>query len=347
MKSPIGTDHPSRLLRLGLLALAVACFAAPAQAQIQVQPQVPAPGDEDLEPEVDDQQVQAEMFTGWTDETFDQWVFGQRTPNASRTRLLSLLMLQIEDVDRICGLSDAQKAKLELAGKGDVKHLYDRVAEKKRKFQLVKNDRNKIGNIFQEIQPLQSAFNSGPFDDSSIFFKSIKGTLDDAQAAKYEKNQSDKRLFRYRAKVDLTVAFLDNAVGFKADQRKKLADLLVAETKPPKRYGQYDYYVVMWQAAKLPEDKIKPIFDDTQWKLLTRQLTQVQGMGQFLKQNGYLDEGDELPKPVDPRVDAEAKAKALHDAAKKADVEKKAEAKKDADEKKADEKKAEPKKIID
>ncbi len=260
------------------------------------------PGDEELEPEPgeDPNMIDQQNFTGWTDETFDQWVFGQRTAAASRTRLLSLLTLQIEDVDRTCGLTDAQKAKLELAGKGDVKHLYDRVAEKKRRFQAVKNDRNKIGNIFQEIQPLQSAFNSGPFDDGSIFFKTITRTLDDSQGAKYEKTLADKRLFRYRAKVDLTVAFLDNAVGFKADQRKKLAEILMAETKPPRKYGQYDYYVVMWQAAKLPEAKIKPIFDDTQWKLLSRQLTQVQGMGQFLKQNGYLDEiSDEAIKAAD------------------------------------------------
>jgi hypothetical protein len=290
-------------LLFGLLTLALLAGSARAQ-----QP----PGfDDDLEPEEGADQNQMEQFTGWTDETFDQWVFGQRTPAAAKTRLLSLLTLQIEDVDRTCGLTETQKAKLELAGRGDLKHLYDRVAEKKRKLQLVKNDRNKIGTIFQEIQPLQSAFNSGPFDESSIFFKSIKGTLDPAQTAKYDKTLNDKRLFRYKAKIDLTVAFLDNAVGFKADQRKKLAELLLAETKPPKRYGQYDYYVVMWQAAKLPEDKLKSLFDNTQWKLLTRQLTQVQGMGQFLKQNGYLDDiSDEELKPR-----AEKKANAAKEAA--------------------------------
>ena len=316
-------------------ALVLPCLVAlilPLAAQAQQQPLVE-------EDEPDPQQNEMMNFgrmNGWTDETFDQWVFGSRTPAAARTRLNSLLTLQIEDVDRTCSLTPEQKTKLELAGKGDVKHLYDRVAEKKRKFQAVKNDQNKIGNIFQEIQPLQSSFNSGPFDEGSIFFKAITNTLEGAQKTKYEDVLSNKRLFRYRAKVDLTVAFLDNAVGFKADQRKKLSEILLAETKPPRRYGQYDYYVVMWQAAHLPEAKLKPLFDETQWKLLNRQLIQAKGMGQFLKQNGYADDmpGDAAPKALEANA-------AVEKVEVKKDEEKKDEVKKD------EEKKAEVKKPLD
>ena len=314
-------DNPRSLLLTCLIALVL-----PFSAQAQQQP---------LEDEDEPNQQQngirvVQNMNGWTDETFDQWVFGSRTPAAARIRLNSLLTLQIEDVDRTCALTPEQKTKLELAGKGDVKHLYDRVAEKKRKFQSVKNDQNKIGNIFQEIQPLQSAFNSGPFDEGSIFFKTITNTLEGVQKTKYEDVLTNKRLFRYRAKVDLTVAFLDNAVGFKADQRKKLSEILLVETKPPRRYGQYDYYVVMWQAAHLPEAKLKPLFDETQWKLLSRQLTQVKGMGQFLKQNGYLEDfpGD-LPaanaiqeKGVEKKVEVEKKEEIKKDEDKKAEVKK-------------------------
>ena len=172
----------------------------------------------------------------------------------------------------------------------------DDLAELRKITESVEREIKQVPGVFraeidrQGALPLQNSFNSGPFDEGSIFFKAIVSTLDDAQKAKYEKTLADKRLFRYRAKIDLTVAFLDNAVGFKADQRKQLAELLLAETKPPRRYGQYDYYVVMWQASHLPEAKLKPLFDDTQWKLLNRQFTQVKGMEPFLKQNGYLEE---------------------------------------------------------
>ena len=65
--------------------------------------------------------------------------------------------------------------------------------------------------------------------------------------------------------------------------------MLLEETKPPRKFGhQYDYYVIMWQAAKLPEDKLKPLFDDVQWKVLNQQFAQMQGMEQWLKQFGVL-----------------------------------------------------------
>jgi hypothetical protein len=46
--------------------------------------------------------------------------------------------------------------------------------------------------------------------------------------------------------------------------------------------------VVLVQLAKLPEATLKPIFDDAQWQLLKRQLTQMQGMEQFLKNSDLL-----------------------------------------------------------
>ncbi len=243
----------------------------------------------------------------WTDENFDQWVFNGRDIPGIRNRLDSLLSLQIEDVERTCGLTEDQKKKLRLAGKGDVKHFFDRVAEKKRKFQLVKNDQNQIGQIFQEIQPLQLTLSSGPFDQGSMFHKTILKTLDPAQAAKYEKAVREKLQFRYKAKVELVVANLDEALGLRADQRKKLVTLFLDETRPPKKYGQYDYYIMMLQASRLPEAKLKPIFEDAQWKAMTRQMTQVQRLEPFLKSNGFVPEDTpaaEPAKPADQPADA-------------------------------------------
>ena len=40
--------------------------------------------------------------------------------------------------------------------------------------------------------------------------------------------------------------------------------LLLDETEAPEKYGKYDYYVVLFQLAKLKDEKLKPIFDDAQ-----------------------------------------------------------------------------------
>ena len=86
---------------------------------------------------------------------------------------------------------------------------------------------------------------------------------------------------------------LDNGLPLADEQRQKLVALLLAETKPPKRFGPYDYYVVTVQMAKLPEEKLKPLFDDAQWRMLRQQLNNMRAMEQWLKQSGAMSADDE------------------------------------------------------
>jgi hypothetical protein len=224
-----------------------------------------------------------------TDDQFDQWVFGgPRNSRAGHNKLDSLLTLQIDDVSRMCSLSEVQKKKLLLAGRGDIKRFFDLVEEKRKKFEKVKQDQNKIGEIYQELVPLQAALNSGLFGDGSLYSKTIRKVLSDEDDARYQKAIQEKNRFRYRAKVELVVAQLDQSVGFRDEQRRGLVEVIVNETEPPTRFGQYDYYLVMYQAGKIAEGKLKTLFDDRQWGLLYRQLNQMRGMEHFLLNQGLL-----------------------------------------------------------
>ena len=238
----------------------------------------------------------------YSDEQFDQWVFGGGKNLATvRTSTDSLLAMQIEEIDRACGLTEAQKTKLRLAGRGDLKRFFDVYDEKKRKFQTLKNDQNRINEVFQEIQPLQATIAAGPFGEGSIFAKTIGKTLDPPQAERFEKVANEKRTYRYRARVELAVNLLDNYVGFTADQRHRLASVLAEETRAPKKFGRYDYQVVILQASKLPEAKLRPIFpDDAQWRKVRRQMDQVKGLELYLKNNGFLP----ADAPAKPKADA-------------------------------------------
>jgi len=226
-----------------------------------------------------------------TDDQFDQWVFGgPRNSRAGRNKLDSLLTLQVDDVARMCALSEAQKKKLLLAGHGDIKRFFDKVEEKRKKFAKVKNDQTKFNEIYQELVPLQAALNSGLFGDGSIYSKTIRRVLSEEEDARYQKGIQDKNRFRYRAKIELVVAQLDETVGFRDEQRRKLVELIMSETQTPTRFGQYDYCLVMYKAGQIAEAKLKPLFEDRQWALLNRQLNQMRGMEmeQFLRNQGLL-----------------------------------------------------------
>ena len=180
--------------------------------------------DVELHEEAEDNAAAQPGLRAWvmTDDQFDQWIFGgPRNSRAGRNKLDSLLTLQVDDVARMCTLSEAQKKKLLLAGRGDIKRFFDLVEEKRKKFDKVKQDQNKIGEIYQELVPLQAALNSGLFGDGSIYSKTIRNVLSEEDSVRYHKVIEDKIRFRFRAKVELAVAQLDQTVGFRDEQRRQ------------------------------------------------------------------------------------------------------------------------------
>jgi hypothetical protein len=48
----------------------------------------------------------------------------------------------------------------------------------------------------------------------------------------------------------------------------------------------------MWQLGTIPEEKLKPFFDATQWRIVDRFVTQYKGMEPTLRQSGYFRQPD-------------------------------------------------------
>jgi hypothetical protein len=255
-----------------------------------------------IDEEAENEAVVQPMNRVWimNDEQFDQWVFGApRNSRAGRNQLDSLLTLQVDDVARIGQLTELQKKKLVLAGRGDIKRFLEKVEEKRQKFEKVKTDQNKVGEIYQELLPLRSILQTGLFNQGSLYAKTLKTVLNDQEIDEYQKRIREKNQFRYRAKIELVVAQLDQSVGFRADQRRGFIELILSETEPPDRYGQYDYYVVLYQAAHVPAAKLEPLFEQRQWAVLQRCLNQGRGMEPFLRGQGL------LPARADRKIAAE------------------------------------------
>jgi hypothetical protein len=264
--------HGLRLLAVALLGPLIAC----ADARAQGVPARPA----------------------WTDEMFDQWIFQQdRDAAGARKRLDWFLEARVEDIDRACSLTDEQKKKLQLAGRGDVKHFFDRYEVVKHKFQLVKNDEQKMQQIWQDISPLQTSLQAGLFHEDSLMAKSLHNVLTGAQSAKYDALARERRAFHHRATIERAVAMLEQSMPLRDAQRRGLIALLMKQTKPARKSSQYDYYLVMYQLGRVPEDILKPLFDKAQWKVVNRQLDQYKRVLPFLKQSGqWPDEEDETDR---------------------------------------------------
>lgn len=185
-------------------------------------------------------------------------------------------------------LTDEQKQKLTLAAGGDVKRFFDEVETVRKKFMAVRKDQNAFGQIWQDIQPLQTKLATGLFGDRSLFAKTLHKTLAPEQVVKYDAIQEERKRFRYRAAIEVAIITLESTVPLRHDQREGLIKLLVDETQPPDAFGQQDQQYVLYALATVPKEQVKSLLDDRQWKLLEPQLNGHRNMKQFLMQNGVI-----------------------------------------------------------
>ncbi len=220
--------------------------------------------------------------------TFDQWIFGEQLQDNGVTRLESQLALNVDSIIRDCGLTSDQAAKLELAGRGDIKRFDDEVDKLFAKFVKVRRNRNAVNEFYQEILPVKAKFDAGLFNETSLFGKVLSRTLNDEQAAKHEQAERERRQFRYHAKLSLVVAIIERTMPLRDEQRERLIQVFKEETQPPKAFGQYDYYVALYQLSRVPDEKLEPIFDEPQWKVFVQFKAQGQAMHVFLQQQGLL-----------------------------------------------------------
>ncbi len=139
----------------------------------------PAPAGEDDFDEVDvpegTPKPPAPVRSVLAGDNFDMVVWGER--GRAESRLAELDRLLVTRVNRwagAVGLDDGQKAKLLLAGRGDIKHLLDRVEAKRAEFEAVRADFRKSVQSLQGTTPLAFDARRGPFDAGSLYDKTLK-----------------------------------------------------------------------------------------------------------------------------------------------------------------------------
>ena len=251
----------------------------------------PAGDDFDDDDVVAPQIQQPQPMIVLTPEQFDQRVFGTQNGYAvAMKQFESQVDLRIEAADRVCKLTDTQKYKLRLAGDADLKEFKDRCDGLKQKFQNAQIPLNDANKIFADIQPLQQEWSTGLLGDTSLFAKVFHHLLSADQFTQLKEEEKQRVQVRYRAKIKLAIATVENSIPLTEKQRTSFEDLLANETKPPKISGRYDYYVIMVQASRLPEAKLKAIFDEAQMRALQQLFQQVGRIEQVLKQQGVLDD---------------------------------------------------------
>jgi hypothetical protein len=215
----------------------------------------------------------------------DNRVFGvdRSETRGAETSLLSQLERRVAWVARTTSLSEGQIDQLSLAGQGDIRRFLDRVDALKARFAHTPRGPNSWRELIQECQPLEEDFRRGVFTDHSLFAKTMTRMMTAEQIRQCKAIVRNRRRFQHRAGVHMTVLRLSTALGLSDAQQTQLKALLLRKTRPARTLegvipSSY-FNVVYAQMPRIPEQKLRPLFEPWQWRALKSDLTSAANFG--------------------------------------------------------------------
>jgi hypothetical protein len=142
----------------------------------------------------EDEQPRGEAQINIARGTADDLAFGQgSTAATTQSQLEARLKQEVETIDKICKLTDVQKRKVELAGRGDIKRLMDQAEmlkaefEKCKTIQTVDEFENWAKAVGEEGGRLGMMMTLRASRDGTLLAKTLKSALTPRQAAEFDR----------------------------------------------------------------------------------------------------------------------------------------------------------------
>lgn len=203
----------------------------------------------------------------------------------ARKRFQSQLEFQVQSMTRSYSLSDAQRKKLQLAGKGDIHQHFVRLAEIRSLSNSTATQPERLAVLFAENQ---NALRAGFFCDESLFQKTLRTMLTDEQRVRYRSIGLEKQ----RRILESVMLDWDRAADrFKlwGEPRKKFIELLVPHLNVPASAGAYSHQIVFLEAWRLRE-QVQPLLTAAEWKLFEWQVERAKELIPTLEARGLWTE---------------------------------------------------------
>ncbi|MGD9854599.1 MAG: hypothetical protein AB7U20_06560 [Planctomycetaceae bacterium] len=222
-----------------------------------------------------------------TKENLIQNVFrNQQSVDGARRNAVNALDVQVDFVALIGSLSSEQRAKLELAGQGDIHRFFDDFDSYLRSAPTGQITMQQWNDVWQGLQPLQSRYSAGLHGPGSLFRKTIPSVLDEHQRTAYQDLEKERSRRHYLALIKATLSVIDGQIPLTTAQREQITRAVMEKTKPPRTFGQsyYQYYIVLYLMSGI-EDDLQPLFEENEWPLMQKILQQGRQYEHMLRNN--------------------------------------------------------------
>ena len=123
------------------------------------------------------------------EDSFDDWAFGGKAGEQRfRSQIDKLLEKKIHEVEQIFQLTEVQRRKLKLAGRGDIQRLLEMVEDARREFQLARLNIKRLAELQKNLRLVELRVNDGLFDMGSLFAKTLRKMVDEKQLVRRAEN---------------------------------------------------------------------------------------------------------------------------------------------------------------
>lgn len=228
---------------------------------------------------------------------FNLFAFGNtRSADTLRQDLNAQAKARVNEIEHDCHLSPEQVEALRFAARGDIERFFNLIDQKRDDLIGKSVEQEKLNEIVQELQVLRQTYQTGLFAGDALLEKVAATMLDSEQSARREEAIRERNAFRYQANVDLFLTKMRTMLGLTTAQYEQLSEVMRKRPLLPSRSSPssspYDQYLVFYHLSTLPEDDLRPIFDDTQWQVLQPFIAQYARLGPTLKAQGLIDQDE-------------------------------------------------------
>jgi hypothetical protein len=224
---------------------------------------------------------------------------------------------EIEQLTNECKLTDQQKKKIQLAARGDVVRLMDRIEQLRQKCTNSELHQAEYSALVAELQGFSYAAIAMVSSPSSLFRKSLRRCLTTEQMFLYAAAEHNRQVAMLESALDqldrtngrhvervldpLDYTKRSLVVGkLTPEARRKIIEIMLANIKLPPASHPYAMQIVFLEVAK-QEERLKAVLTESQWVNVQNQLANARRMEAAFQRMGVwpLPTWDEDPELSD------------------------------------------------
>jgi hypothetical protein len=209
--------------------------------------------------------------------------------------------VKLERIDRLCGLSEAQRLALHLAIESDIRRVAEDVDATRATYRgmsvnISEPDGRQVWQRFQQDIQRSRRLLQDLFAADSLFAAALASTLDADQYARLEIETRAKRSFRWRAIVADIMLKFDDSLGLTAGQHAAVEAVLLAHEPPlriddgPRQPNAHaEQMLVLLVLSQADQTLLRETVSERQWRSLAMLMNQGKAMKSWLEQQNLLE----------------------------------------------------------